>query len=80
MNRLARSKLFNYGGGQSIVRRAATASVSTTLLVNSLAGLRSAPNANGTLSPVSSANPLAITIVAATTFTASVTAATPIDA
>ena len=76
--RLARGKLFHYAAGTAIVRRAATTSDST-LLVNSLAGLNQVL-VNGNLVPVSSTNPLAITIVAATTFTANVTGTTPLNA
>lgn len=77
-SRLARGRLFAYAGGKSIVRLAATSGVSTTLYVSSLMGFRKAP-VNGTLQDVSASNPLGITIVAATTFTASVTGTTPDD-
>lgn len=78
-SRLARGRLFSYNGGKAIVRLAASNGVSTTLYVSSLMGFRSAP-VNGTLQPVSATNPLGITIVAATTFTANVTGVTPDDA
>jgi hypothetical protein len=77
-SRLARGRLFAYNGGKSIVRLAATTSDSS-LYVSSLMGFRTNP-ISGTLQPVSAANPLAITIVAATTFTALVTGVTPDDA
>lgn len=76
-SRSARGKLFNYCGGQSIVRRAQTTS-DNVLLVNSLAGFRFA-YVNGRPIPVSSTNMLPVTIVAATTFAAQVTGVTPLD-
>jgi hypothetical protein len=78
-SRLARGRLYAYNGGKAIVRRAAASGVDTTLYVSSLMGFRSAPVA-GTLQPVSATNPLGITIVAATTFTASVIGVTPDNA
>lgn len=77
-SRLARGRLMAYNGGKAIVRKAAASGVDTTLYVSSLMGFRSAP-VNGTLQPVSATNMLAITIVAATTFTANVTGVTPDD-
>lgn len=78
-SRLSRGRLFAYNGGKAIVRRAAASGVDTTLYVSSLMGFRSNP-VNGTLQPVSATNPLPITIVAVTTFTALVTGVTPDDA
>lgn len=75
-SRKARGNLCAYFGGQSIVRRAAASGVDTTLYVSSLMGFRKAP-VNGTLKDVSASNPLPITIVAATTFAASVIGVTP---
>ncbi len=79
-SRKARGRLAGYFGGHSMIRATATSGVSTTLTVNSLMGFRSVPDANGSLVAVSSSNPLAVTIVAATTFTANVTGVTPADA
>lgn len=77
-SRAARGKLFNYCGGQSIVRRAQTTS-DNVLLVNSLAGFR-VTYINGRPTPVSATTPLPITIVAGSTFSALVTGVTPLDA
>lgn len=77
-SRAARSKLFNYCGGQSIVRRAQT-TADSVLLVNSLAGFRFA-YINGRPTPVSSTTPLPITIKAAGDVFALVTGVTPLDA
>lgn len=75
--RLARNRVFHAAGGQSIIRRAQTTSDSV-LLVDSLAGFRHVAS-GGAMVPVSSTTPLAVTIVAATTFTALVTGTTPFD-
>lgn len=76
--RLARNRVFHAAGGQSIIRRSQTTSDSV-LLVDSLAGFRHVAS-GGAMVPVSSTTPLAVTIVAATTFTALVTGTTPFDA
>lgn len=77
-SRLARGRLFAYAGGKAIVRKAATTS-DATLYVNSLMGFRSNP-VLGTLMPVSAGNPLPITIVAGSTFLASVVGSVPDNA
>jgi len=76
-SRIARSKLFQYCGGQTVIRRAQIIN-DTVLLVDSCAGFRFA-YVNGQPTPVSAASPLAITIVAASTFAASVTGVTALD-
>lgn len=77
-SRIARSRLFTYCAGQSIIRRAQTTG-DAVLLVNSLAGFRFL-YVNGVPVAVSATTPLPITIVAGTTFTALVTGVTPLDA
>lgn len=79
-SRLARQEMLaKYAAGQTVIRRAQTTAHSI-LLVDSLAGFRWQFNtASGRLEPVSGANPLPITIVAATTFTAIVIGTIPLD-
>jgi len=76
-NRVARNAIFRYAQGQSIIRRAQTTS-DNVLYVDSLAGF-SEQYINGRPTPVSSTNPILITIVSSTTFTANVTGVTPDD-
>lgn len=76
-NRVARGKLFNYAGGRAMVRRAQTTS-DAVLLVNTAMGF-GYTYPGGIPTPVSGANPLTVTIVAATTFTAQVTGVKPLN-
>lgn len=76
--RIARMRAFAAAGGKTVIRRAQTTS-DAILLVDSLAGFRTVFS-NGQMVAVSGSTPLAITIVAATTFSANVTGTTPLDA
>lgn len=77
--RSARQALFqNALAGFAMVRRTQAITTDSVILVNQLKGFRYVM-VNGIPTAVSSTNPLPITIVAVTTFTALVTGTTPID-